>query len=90
MARDEINEILIEHERYEASEVLEPSNPFARVLHGWHNDKDYVGPYGLPVDLPFAAALLNFRFWLGVTPPVCHLGSFLEELQRVGAVAELE
>jgi len=89
MGREEIDEILIEHERYEASAVLEPTNPFARVLHGWHNDKDYVGPYGLPVDLPFAVGPLNFtilteRHAPGVPPQI-----ILQELQRVGAVTEV-
>ena len=49
MSLDEVNSVLLEQEQFEASEVLEVSNPFARVLHGWHNDRDYVGPYGFPV-----------------------------------------
>ncbi len=89
MDRTQIDEILIEHERYEASAVLEPTNPFARVLHGWHNDKDYVGPYGLPMDLPFAVGPLNLsilteRHAPGVPPQI-----ILQELQRVGAVTEV-
>jgi hypothetical protein len=89
MDRQQIDEILIEQERYELSAVVEPTNPFARVLHGWHNDKDYVGPYGLPVDLPFAAGPLNLtiltdRHAPGVPPQI-----ILQELQRVGAVTEV-
>ena len=87
--REQIDEVLIEQERYDASEILEPTNPFARVLHGWHNDKDYVGPYGLPMDLPFADGPLNLtilanRHAPGVPPQV-----ILEELKRVGAVTEV-
>ena len=52
--------MLLEQERFESSELLELSNPFARVLHGWHNDRDYVGPYGFPVDLPFEGSPLSF------------------------------
>jgi hypothetical protein len=87
--REQVDEVLIEQERYDASAVLEPTNPFARVLHGWHNDKDYVGPYGLPVDLPFADGPLNLtilanRHALGVPPQI-----ILQELQRVGAITEV-
>src|SRR5271169_4443557 len=89
MDQQQVDEILIEQERYELSAVVEPTNPFARVLHGWHNDKDYVGPYGLPVDLPFAAGPLNLtilsdRHAPGVPPQI-----ILQELQRVGAVTEV-
>jgi hypothetical protein len=86
---DEIKTALLEQERFEASELLEVSNPFARVLHGWHNDRDCVGPYGFPVDLPFSGGSLNFtvltsRHAEGVSPHVV-----LKELRRVGAVTEV-
>jgi hypothetical protein len=86
---DEIKTALAEQERFEASELLEVSNPFARVLHGWHNDRDCVGPYGFPVDLPFAGGPLNFtvlttRHAEGVSPHVV-----LKELKRVDAVTEV-
>ena len=89
MEREQIDEVLIEQERYDASAVLEPTNPFARVLHGWHNDKDYVGPYGLPMDLSFADGPLSLtilanRHAPGVPPQI-----ILQELQRVGAITEV-
>ena len=89
MHLEQVNAVLLEQERYEASEVLELSNPFARVLHGWHNDRDYVGPYGFPVDLPFFDGPLNFtdlaaRHAPGVSPQI-----ILQELRRVGAVTEV-
>ena len=89
MPIDQVKSALLEQERYEASAVLELSNPFARVLHGWHNDREYVGPYGFPVDLPFDEGPLNFallvgRHSAGVSPQV-----ILQELQRVGAVTEV-
>jgi len=85
----EVQAVLIEQERFDSSEVLEVSNPFARVLHGWHNDRDYVGPYGFPVDLPFEGSALSFtnltaRHVAGVSPQVV-----LDELRRVGAVTEV-
>jgi Family of unknown function (DUF6502) len=89
MTSPEVSNVLIEQERFDSSELLEVSNPFARVLHGWHNDRDYVGPYGFPVDLPFEGSPLSFtilttRHALGVSPQVV-----LEELKRVGAVTEV-
>jgi hypothetical protein len=89
MSQPEVRAALLEHERFEASEVLEVSNPFARVLHGWHNDRDYVGPYGFPVDLPFVGNPLSFtlltaRHASGVSPQVV-----LKELQRIDAVTEV-
>jgi hypothetical protein len=89
MSVQEINSALAEKERFEASETLEVSNPFARVLHGWHNDRDYVGPYGFPIDLVFEGAPLSFtdltnRHAAGVSP-----GVVLKELRRVGAVTEV-
>jgi hypothetical protein len=89
MTIPEVQAVLIEQERFESSEVLEVSNPFARVLHGWHNDRDYVGPYGFPVDLSFEGSPLSFtnltaRHVAGVSPQVV-----LDELRRVGAVTEV-
>ncbi len=89
MSLEEVKGVLIAQERFDSSEVLEASNPFARVLHGWHNDRDYVGPYGFPVDLPFDGGPLSFtnltaRHSTGVSPEVV-----LEDLKRVGAVTEV-
>src|SRR5579863_134246 len=89
MTAQEVQAVLIEQERFESSELLEVSNPFARVLHGWHNDRDYVGPYGFPVDLPFEGSPLSFtiltnRHAAGVSPH-----AVLKELRRVDAVTEV-
>ena len=80
---------MAEHEQFEASGIVDSANPFARLLHGWHNDRAYVGPYGFPVDLPFDSGRLNFtalasRHAPGVSPDV-----ILQELRRVGAVTEV-
>ena len=89
MTPQEVKAVLIEQERFNSSELLEVSNPFARVLHGWHNDRDYVGPYGFPVDLPFEDSALSVtnltnRHAAGVSPQ-----AVLQELKRVGAVTEV-
>ena len=89
MSSEQVNSVLLDQERFEALDVLEVSNPFARVLHGWHNDRDYVGPYGFPVDLPFIGFPLSFtvlanRHVPGVSPQI-----ILQELIRVKAVTEV-
>jgi hypothetical protein len=89
MTPPEVKAVLVEQERFDSMELLEVSNPFARVLHGWHNDRDYVGPYGFPVDLPFDGSTLSLtnltsRHAAGVSPDVV-----LKELKRLGAVTEV-
>jgi hypothetical protein len=89
LTAQEVKAAVIERERFDSSELLEVTNPFARVLHGWHNDRDYVGPYGFPVDLPFEGSPLcitnlTARHAAGVSPH-----AVLIELQRVGAVTEV-
>jgi len=89
MTVQEVKGVLLEQERFDSSELLELQNPFARVLHGWHTDRDYVGPYGFPVDLPFEGSplsltVLTSRHAAGVSPQVV-----LKELQRIGAVTEV-
>jgi hypothetical protein len=89
MSVQEINSALAEKERFEASETFEVSNPFARVLHGWHNDRDYVGPYGFPIDLVFEGAVLSFNNLTNRHAPGVSPGVVLKELKRVGAVTEV-
>jgi hypothetical protein len=89
MPHEQLKSVLIDQDQYEASEMLEVANPFARVLHGWHNDRDYVGPYGFPVDLHFDTGKLNFtalsaRHAVSVSPE-----TILRELLRVGAITEV-
>lgn len=89
MPIEQLKAAMLDQEQYEASAMLEVTNPFARVLHGWHNDRDYVGPYGFPVDLHFDTGKLNFtvlaaRHATGVSPE-----TILQELLRVGAVTEV-
>jgi len=85
----DLQTVVADQERFEANQNLEGPNPFAVVLHGWHNDRDYVGPYGFPVDIPFAEGpisltALTARHAPGVSPHVV-----LQELKRVKAVTEV-
>jgi len=89
MSKDEVGDVLLEQERFESLDIQEVSNPFARVLHGWHNDRDYVGPYGFPVDLPFIGNPLSFTILAGRHAPGVSPQIILQELIRVNAVTEV-
>ncbi len=65
----------------------------SRVLAGWHSDPKYIGPYGVPLEIPYESpgdegpsftALV--RTYSGDMAP----SPMLKELVRVGAVLELE
>lgn len=65
----------------------------SRVLAGWHSDPKYIGPYGVPLELPYessgeedASFTDLVRTYSGDMAP----RPMLEELVRVGAVVELE
>ncbi len=76
------------------SHTREFSRP-SRVLSGWHNDPDYTGPYGMPLEIPYDSSPKS-----GLAPSFVHLvrtysgdmapKGMLDELIRVGAVVALE
>lgn len=65
----------------------------SRVLAGWHSDPKYIGPYGVPLEVPydsvgpdgpsFTALVKTYSGDMAPRP-------MLKELVRVGAVVELE
>lgn len=61
-------------------------NRVGRVLAGWHQDPDFTGPYGLPLELDIEASPFSFielvKRYSGDIPPK----AMLDELKRVGAV----
>ncbi len=68
-------------------------NRVARVLAGWHTDPDFIGPYGMPLEVryedpgPNMVTFSNLvRRYSGDMSP----RSMLDELMRVGAVVETE
>lgn len=57
------------------------------VLQKWHTDPQYVGPYGIPLELEFEApAVRNVRSLVGMVDAKANPGLILEELIRVGSV----
>lgn len=68
-------------------------NRVARVLAGWHTDPDFIGPYGMPLEVRYEDDGINsvtfsmlVRRYSGDMSP----RSMLDELMRVGAVVETE
>jgi hypothetical protein len=64
-------------------------NRATRVLQGWYQDEDFVGPFGLPLEIPLEGSGPTFcelvRRYSGDMPA----RAILEELKRVEAVEEL-
>jgi len=65
----------------------------SRVLAGWHSDPKYIGPYGVPLEIPYEPAGAEgpsfvdlVKTYSGDMAP----RPMLKELIRVGAVVELE
>jgi hypothetical protein len=84
----EIQPLLAQEFVAKAEAPAEPNN-FARVLHGWHNDRDYVGPYGFPIDLPFHGPSPSLVALVARHTPGIDADVILRELRRISAVREV-
>lgn len=92
IARRDFDRVLGEEERLRRA-LESNASRIANVLQGWHNDPEYMGPYGFPRDLEFSresGAGLSFedlveRYAQGVDAQL-----MLEELMRFGAVRIVE
>ena len=63
------------------------ANVLVEVLQKWHTDAQYVGPYGIPLELEFEASSgRSFRSLVAMVDPRVSAGIVLEELLRVGSV----
>lgn len=92
LTRKEVSRV-IEGARKEEGEPKSNLNRVARVLAGWHTDPDFLGPYGMPLEIRYeegGLSAVNFatlvRRYSGDMSP----RSMLDELMRVGAVVETE
>ena len=63
-------------------------NRVARVLQGWCQDPEYLGPYGLPLEVPFAGDVISFEQLVTTYAGDVSARSLLEELVRAGAALE--
>lgn len=60
-----------------------------RLLSGWHQDADFLGPDGLPLELAAEGPGPSFESLARRYSPDVAPGTMLKELQRVGAVGPL-
>ena len=93
---EEVRDLLLSPDDGKISEVEQKINAAARVLVGWHTDREYIGPYGLVRDLPFSRSdlpgkrdvrgfvELAERYCEGYPPQV-----LLDELVRTACVQNL-
>jgi Family of unknown function (DUF6502) len=58
---DDVQVLLLSPDEGKLSEAERKINAAARVLVGWHTDREYIGPYGLVRDLPFASSDVRGR-----------------------------
>lgn len=58
------------------------------VLHRWHTDPHYLGPYGIPIELEFdSPPERSFRSLVAHVDPTVSAGLVLEDLLQAGCVA---
>lgn len=65
-------------------------NQITRVLQGWCQDPEYLGPYGMPLEIPFAGDSRSFEDLVRRTTGDTPARALLEELIRVHAAVETE
>ncbi len=92
LTRKEVKRVIDEavKERYELKTSY---NRLGRVLVGWHTDPEFIGPYGMPLELQYESGNPADVTFAGLVKK--HSGdmsprSILDELVRVGAVLETE
>jgi hypothetical protein len=66
------------------------ANQIARVLQGWCQDPEYLGPYGLPLEVPFAGERTSFEELVSRYAGNASPRSLANELVRVGAAVETD
>jgi len=93
---EDVRELLLSPDDAKLGEAEQKINAAARALVGWHTDREYIGPYGLVRDLPFARSdapgkrdgkgfvELAQRYCEGYPPKV-----LLDELVRTACVQDL-
>lgn len=63
-------------------------NRIGRILAGWHQDPDFTGPYGLPLELSRYGSGNTFEELIRRYGGGISTAASLDELQQVGVVAE--
>jgi hypothetical protein len=64
-------------------------NRIGRILGGWHQDPEFTGPYGLPLELDFDGREPSFKRLVDQYGDGLSAREMLNELSRIGVVNEL-
>jgi hypothetical protein len=87
MSREQVD-YYIDHERARPAVGSTLARAAMEVLHRWHTDPHYLGPYGIPLELEFNAPQGRcFQSLVEQADPKASAGLLLEELLRAGSVA---
>ncbi len=92
IARRDFDRVLGEEERLRRA-LASNAGQIANVLQGWHNDPEYMGPYGFPRDLAFTREIgggPSFEDLVARYASDVEAQLMLEELMRVGAATIAE
>lgn len=92
LTRKEVSRV-IESARLDSDDTKSNLNRVARVLAGWHTDPDFIGPYGMPLEIRYeegGLSAVNFSTLVKRYSGDMSPRSMLDELMRVGAVVETE
>jgi hypothetical protein len=65
-------------------------NRIARVLQGWSQDPEYLGPYGLPLEIPLEGDGISFETLVMTYAEDVAPRALLDELLRVNAALETD
>jgi Family of unknown function (DUF6502) len=65
-------------------------NRIARVLQGWSQDPEYLGPYGLPLEIPFEGDGISFEQLVKTYADDVTPRALLDELLRANAALETD
>jgi hypothetical protein len=92
IARRDFDRVLGEEDRLRRA-LESNAGRIANVLQGWHNDPEYMGPYGFPRDLAFTREVgggPSFEDLVARYASDVQAQLMLEELMRVGAATIAE
>jgi len=89
LSENELRLVVDEQERYHGIDLSDTATPAGRVLHGWYNDRDYVGPYGFPLEIPLEGDPRSISELVARHAPGVSAHVVLQELKRVKAVTEV-
>lgn len=90
LTRKEVKRVIDEAAK-ERFELKTSYNRLVRVLVGWHTDPEFIGPYGMPLDLKYESddpEDKTFSYLVKKHSGDMSPRSIVDELIRVGAVSE--